>query len=128
MKNFVKGLITNRFGIVLAALNVCYFLSKNFVQLVFEHTHEENCSVFNHHFLLWMQGSSANLLFAKLNSVAILFSLLPGKFMQMIFPDLCIFTQVRFQIVFFIFFVTLQWLFIGYLAKIIARKIRQIKN
>jgi hypothetical protein len=29
MKNFIKGLLTNRFGIILATLNLCYLVSHN---------------------------------------------------------------------------------------------------
>ncbi len=128
MKNFIKGLLTNRFGIVLAALNVCYFLSENTIRLILQHSHGENCLTSSRHILFWMQASFSKLLFADINSPAILLSVLPGKFMQMNFPGLCVFTLAKFQIVFFIFFVTLQWLFIGWLAKIVAGKIQSMKS
>jgi hypothetical protein len=124
MKKFVKGLITNRLGIVLAALNVCYFLSENTIRLILQHSHAENCLTSSRHILFWMQASFSKLLFANINSPAILLSILPGKFIQMNFPDLCVFTLAKFQIIFFLFFITLQWLFIGWMAKTIARRIR----
>jgi hypothetical protein len=123
MRNFVKGLVTNRFGIVLAALNVCYFVSKKFVPFIFSHGNEDNCIFYNHQMFFWLKTHYAEIIL-EINSVAILASMIPSKFMQIIFPEFCSFTQARFQIVFLIFFITLQWLFIGWAAKTIAQKIR----
>ena len=41
MKKFVKELVTNRFGIVLATLNICYLASRNFVYYAFSHGDED---------------------------------------------------------------------------------------
>lgn len=128
--NFAKGLLTNRLGIVLATLNLCYFASRKYFSLTFEHTHGENCVFFNsHHFfdIFVGLGTNSSELLLILNLPAVFFSLLAGKFMQMVFPDFCAFTHGRFQIVFFLFFVTLQWLFIGWSAKIIASKMQSAK-
>ena len=123
MRNFVKGLITNHFGIVLAALNVCYFVSKKFVPFAFSHGNEDSCVFFNHYVFSWMKIHYAEKILS-INSPAALLSMIPGKFMQIIFPDFCVFTQAKFQIILLIFFITLQWLFIGWAAKTIAQKIR----
>ncbi len=123
MKSFVKGLVTNRFGIVLAALNVCYLVSRKFVHYAFSHGNEDSCVFFNHHIFFWMKIHYAeNIL--SINSPAILASMIPSKFMQIIFSNFCLFTYARFQIIFLIFFITFQWLFIGWAAKTIAQKIQ----
>ena len=123
MRNFVKGLITNRFGIVLAALNVCYFVSKKFVPFVFSHGNEDSCVFYNHQIFFWMKILYAEIIL-NINSPAVLTAMFPSKFMQIIFPDFCAFTHAKFQIVFLLFLVTFQWLFIGWAAKTIAQKIR----
>lgn len=48
MRNFVKSLVTNRFGIVLAALNVCYFVSRKFVPFAFSHGNQDSCAFYHH--------------------------------------------------------------------------------
>ena len=116
-------MLANRFGIILATLNVCYFVSMKYVHFIFEHTHSvENC--FKHGFsLMGLTINSAGYML-NLNSPAGILSFFPGVFMQLTFPDFCFFTQEKFQLVFFLLLVTLQWLFIAHLARIIARKIR----
>lgn len=123
MKNFVKGLVTNRFGIVLAALNVCYFVSDKFVPFIFSHGNEDKCVFYNHQIFIWIKMHYVERILS-INSPAILAAMFPSKFLQIIFPDFCSFTQVRFQIIFLIFFITLQWLFIGWAAKAIAQKLQ----
>lgn len=127
MRNFIKGMLINRFGIILATLNVCYFVSMKYVHFVFEHTHSvENC--FKHGFsLMGLTINSASYML-NLNSPAEILSFFPGVFMQLTFPGFCFFTHEKFQIVFFLFFVTLQWLFIGCLAKTVAEKIQSMKS
>lgn len=131
MRNFVKGLLTNRFGIVLAALNVCYFASRSYIHFIFAHAHGENCAFFGgRHFFDIFTGlgaGSSDFMFL-LNLPAVLFSLLSGTFVQIIFPDFCLYTQGKIQIVFFVFFITFQWLFIGWTAKTLAGKIQLMKS
>ena len=122
MKYFVKGMLTNRFGIFLAALNLCYFMSRNFVHFIFEHKHGEgNCLFFN--ILIGFDAGTAKSML-NINSPAIVLSFFPNRFMQVIFSDFCAFTDGKFQVVFLMFFITLQWLFIGWMAKVIARRIQ----
>lgn len=59
-----------------------------------------------------------------MNSPAIIAAAIQSRLTKFIFSDLCVYTQIKFQILFLIFFVTLQWLFIGWAAKTIAQKIR----
>ena len=131
MKKFVKELITNRFGIVLATLNVCYFglknfgysPSKHFLSHVFEHAHGENCIFIHHPMLFPLAYPALSETIMLLNLPALLFSLIPGKIMLMIFPQFCFFTQVKFQMIFFVLAVVLQWLFIAWLSRKIALKL-----
>jgi hypothetical protein len=123
MKNFVKSLVTNHFGIVLAALNVCYFVSRKFVQFAFSHGNDDSCVFFKHYVISWMKIHYAETIL-QINSPAAVASLIQSKFMQIIFPDFCVFAQAKLQIIFLIFFITFQWLFIGWIAKTIAQKIR----
>lgn len=128
MKNFVVGLLSNRFGIVLAALNVCYFVSTNMIHVVAEHNHGEGkCVIFYAGILTRLTRGSAELMM-NINSPALILSFFPSKFMQIAFHDLCFFTQAKFQIVFILFFVTFQWLFIAHLARLIAGKIQAIRG
>ena len=123
MRNFVKGLVTNRVGIVLAALNVCYFVSKKFVPFIFSHGNEDNCVFYNHQIFSRMKVYCAEVILES-NSPAIIAAIFPSKFMQIVFPEFCFFTQAKFQVIFLIFFIIFQWLFIGWTAKTIAQKIR----
>lgn len=125
MKKFVKELFTNRFGIVLATLNICYFVSNKFVSFIFTHQHGETCNFYLKHFLMLYP------IYRSLPDCGFLINLLPliasrlqGFLFLKFFPHLCIFTQMKIQIVFFIFFVALQWLFIAWLSYKIAQKIR----
>lgn len=104
MKNFVKGLITNRFGIVLAALNVCHFLS-----------HDNFYSTFDK-------------IMVVVNFPAVLLGLVSSQFIRILINDFPLYTKGSILTVLMIFFVTLQWLFIGWLAKIVAEKIRSMKG
>lgn len=123
MRSFLVGLFTNRFGIVLATLNVCYFVSRKFVHFTFSHGGGDDCLIFNHHIMSWIRMQCATTLLS-INSPAIIASAFPGKVMQVVFPDFCTYTQAQFQIAFLLFFITLQWLFIGWAAKTIAQKLQ----
>jgi hypothetical protein len=136
MKNLVVGLLTNRFGIVLAALNVCYFVSRGFVRNVFEHIHGEKYvfeqiivekRFFSDHFILSLPAMRFTVM-ELINVPALLLSLFSSKFINLFFSAECFFTRAKFEIAFILFFVTLQWLFIGWLAKTIALKIQAIRS
>ena len=122
MKNFVKGLVTNRFGIILAALNVCYFVSRKFVICAFSNRFEDNSIFFGQSVFYWIDVYSAKIML-NINAPAIIASTFSDVCIK-ISADFSALTQARFIIVFLMFFITLQWLFIGWAAKTIARKIQ----
>lgn len=123
MKKFVKELVTNRFGIVMATLNICWFLSSAPIQFVLSHRNHENCFYYREPFLLIFSRSEiANPILAVDIPSFILSDFLSDVFLKAS-PDLCVFTQLHIQVVFFIFSVFLQWLFIGWIAKKLAQKL-----
>lgn len=103
MKNFVKGLLTNRFGIVLAALNVCYFLSVNFPKANYP---SNNFGIT----MLILNFPAAILTYVPLGIIKFLFSV----------SEILLYRQL--VSVIYLFFVTFQWLFISWLANKIAQK------
>lgn len=119
-------MLANRFGIVLAALNVCYFVSKNFISYAFSHGNGSGCYFVKQYVFQWMRFQCVDIMLYT-NSPALVISAMLGKLMQGVSPQLCSFTYAKIQIVFFIILVTLQWLFIGQTAKTIARAIRPTK-
>jgi len=108
MKNFVKGMITNRFGIVLATLNLCYFLSNSYVYTGYVH-------------------NGFTKIMIMINSPALLLAIVSSKIAGALFQDIRTHGGARFSIVLMVFFITFQWLFIAHLARIIALKIRPNK-
>ena len=124
MRNFVKGLVTNRFGIVLAALNICYFVSRKFVPFIFSNGCEDNLIIIRKNMIYWINIFSAKIMI-YINSPAIMASIFTDASVN-ILTDFSALTQVRLQVIFFIFFITLQWLFIAWAAKTIAQQIRSI--
>jgi hypothetical protein len=124
MKKFIVQLVSNRFGIVLATLNVSYFLSMNFFQKVFSHIHGESCFVFKKFFLFPMILIDNENLMVVLNLPALTFSYFPYLFLQDYSRKICAFSQIEIQLIFFILFVVLQWLFVAWIAKTLAAKFR----
>lgn len=127
MKKFAVQLMSNRFGIVLAALNVCYFISRNFVAYAFSHGDGERCFFAKRYLFQWIDAQCAEFTL-YINLPALMMSAIQDNLMQSVFPDLCIFTQAKFKIVFLMIFIILQWLFIGWTAQSIARAIRPKNN
>jgi hypothetical protein len=123
MKNFVKGLVTNRFGIILAALNVCYFISRKLVFCAFSSNCENTSILFNKTVFYWMNVYSHKIML-NINAPAMMAASIFSDDCIKILADFSALTQARFQIVFLIFFITFQWLFIGWAAKTIAQKIQ----
>jgi hypothetical protein len=103
MKNFVKALLTNRFGIVLAALNLCYFVSR---------------ASFN----INLPSNNFDILMTILHVPAIALTFIPGAFIHFLFSAPYKFVYYRFAFPVFLFFVTFQWLFIAWAARKIAQK------
>ena len=125
MKKFMVNLLSNRFGIVLAALNVCFFVSGKAVGRVFEHLHGESCVFSKIHILASLGNGNVPDVILLQNLPAALFSILPSLYLVKLFPDFCIYTQIKFQFFLLLFFVVLQWLFIGWTAKTLAEKLRR---
>ena len=123
MRKFVVDLMTNRFGIVLAALNVCYLVSQKFVRHAFSHGNGDEFIYFYNSVFFWMKVNYTKIMF-DINLPAALASLIQGKFTQIFFSDFCFFTGAKIQIIFLAIFITLQWLFIGWTAKTVASAIR----
>lgn len=104
MKKFVYELVTNRLGIVLAAINLCFFaklLSKSI-----------NARENYFEIAMIVQNIPASL-------SAYIVSYVP----LYIFPFLH-----QYKLLFIIPFIVFQWLFIAWLAKFIARKLRGTSN
>ena len=102
--NFVKGLLSNRFGIILATINVCGFV------LYFQSY--ENC-----------YPSMPKLIFTVLNIPALSFSGLCGILVHVFTNEFITSGQIAFFFYFLVsFFIILQWLFIAKLARAIAEK------
>jgi len=124
MRKFIVSLFSNRFGIVLATVNICYFLSRPFFQQVFSHTHGEDCFVSDHFLLFLMILSNFEQLMVNLNLPSVVLSLFPYMILRENLMKICGFTQIEIQFVFFSIFVVLQWLFIAWIARTIAQKFR----
>jgi hypothetical protein len=124
MKKFIINLFSNRFGIVLATLNLCYFLTRPFFQRLFTHNHGENCFFFKGLSIFPINLTSAENLMVLQNLPATVLSFFPRLLINEIAPNLCFYTQVKFHFVFLAFFIVLQWLFIAWIAKTIAQKLR----
>lgn len=102
MKKFNASLFSNRFGIVLAALNVCYFASQG-----------------NH-----VTCSPIGKIFVSMNFPAALSALFSRELIGIFARPLSIAAKTQIANIFFAFFIVLQWLFIAWLARTIAGKFR----
>jgi|SRR5215213_4686724 len=103
--NFAKSLLTNRPGIVLAALNLCYFAASGFLKGDFS-------------------MSNFDKIMLSQNAPAIVLSFIPHQLIHFLFTNLDWFTLRYLTFAFLLFFVTLQWLFIAWTAKMIAGKFK----
>lgn len=102
MEKFIVNLFSNRFGIILAALNVCCFVSK------------ENIT-----------DNLFGKLFVCANIPAAISALLSVEFINFFSHDLLFPAQMSLANTFFTFFIVLQWLFIAKIAETLAAKIRK---
>ena len=102
MKKFIVNLFSNRFGIVLAALNLCYFASKvnNFT------------------------ASPFRKIFVSLHFPAAALTIFSLEFVKVFVHKISPLAEATLENVFFAAFIVLQWLFIAWIAKTIARKFR----
>ena len=105
MKKFIVNLFSNRFGIVLAALNACYFIYKTPVLFDFPRTFFSK-------------------LFLSLNSPALIATGILHEILREFIPKLSYEMQYRVSSAIIGFFIVLQWLFIAWIAKTLAQKFR----
>ena len=101
MKKFIVNLFLNRFGIVLAALNVCYFAGNGIVPF-----------------------QPSGMIFFCMNLPAAFATICSLGFVRLLLSEAS-FSRLMISVdLFFAFFTVLQWLFIAWIAKTIARKLR----
>lgn len=105
---FAKGLLTNRLGIVLATLNICYFAAKS-------------------HASVYLPLNVFDKIMLAQNLPAGFVSFVAAKNTEFFFHATSWLSFQKVWLPFLLFFVTLQWLFIGWSAKMIARKVRRRK-
>ncbi len=106
MRKFIVCLFSNRFGIILAALNVCYLVSRG--------------EVFAHNAL--------GKFFVLANAPAVSLTVLSLEFVTLFTGRNSPLTEYLIGNAFFVFFIVLQWLAIAWLAQTLARKIRPTKS
>lgn len=102
MRKFIVDLFSNRFGIVLAAINLCYLASKWNV-------------------LLYHPSGK---LFLCANLPAGISSFLSVEFTKIFWHRIPLATEAYLANIFLAFFIVLQWLFIAWIARTIAGKFR----
>jgi hypothetical protein len=105
MKKFIGSLFSNRFGIVLAALNVCYFVSKG-------------SDVTNNLF---------GKIFVCMNFPAAISALLAREFVEIFSHNLSFAAEMTVANIFFAFFIAGQWLFIAWIAKTLGAKVSRLR-
>jgi hypothetical protein len=105
MKKFIVNLFSNHFGIFLAALNACYFVSKG----------------------SYVTGNAFGKVFVCMNSPAAISALLSVEFIKIFSHELSYPTQSAMAHFFFTFFIVLQWLFIAWIAKTAAAKVSKLR-
>lgn len=121
MKKFVKELATNRFGIVMATLNICYFLSTRFLHNLFSKKFQAAPFYLNENMFYWLEFYFPKMMI-NINAPAILISSLPTFFVAMV-SKIPATIENKLFLAFSTFFVIFQWLFIGWAAKKIAKKL-----
>ncbi len=102
MKKFIVQLFSNRFGIVLATLNVCYLASKG------------------NDFMARPFGK----LFVCTNFPAAVSAIFSLEFLEIFIDKIPSPAITVLGNTFFTFFIILQWLFIAWIARTIAQKFR----
>jgi hypothetical protein len=102
MRNFIVNLFSNRFGIILAAVNLCYFANK--------------ARIFSNHPL--------DIVFACANIPAWGATFLSIEFVGLLGPEISFSPKSLLIPMFAGLFVTLQWLFIAWIAQTLAQKFR----
>jgi hypothetical protein len=101
MKKFIVNLFSNRFGIVLATLNVCYFAGIEFSPFGPPGTY-----------------------FLYINLPAAILTSLSVLTVRIFSSKLSVANEMILGNTLFTFLIIMQWLFIAWIAKIIAQKLR----
>ena len=125
MKKFLVELFSNRFGIVLAAINLCFFVSSDVVSRVFEHVHGDTCILFNSRIPSPLVNLQVPDLIMLQNLPALFYSMISSSLFEKLFPGVCAYTHIRFQVFSLLIFIVLQWLFVALIAKTLAAKLRR---
>lgn len=121
-ESFMKSFLTNRLGIVLATLNLCLLASRNFVRYAF--SSPQDCFYLNNNmFFPLLYQTNLTEAFIILNLPAYVLAQIPTSFTIALLGKFCAVTELQIGIVFFAVFVALQWLFITWLAKTLARTV-----
>ena len=105
MKKFIVDLFSNRFGIILAALNLCYFAGKGMATMY----------------------QPFGTIFGCANFPAAISSLLSVEFIRIFAHPISLTAEIMLANAFFAVFITLQWLFIAWIARMLATKISPSK-
>ena len=103
MKKFTINLFSNHFGIALAALNICYLAAKS-------------SDLFS------VSQTLLGRIFICLNIPAMIFTQLIFKTIDVFFIQVSYPAQINLKFALLTFFIILQWFFIAFIAKTIARK------
>lgn len=123
MKGFIKQLLTNRLGIILATLNLCYMVSSPFFKNLISKGNTGKFSAYVVYENLIINVGSSNIIFAA-NFPSKIIAAITNNMLILVFPKIGIFGNIFYQLSLFAFFVTFQWLLIGWTAKKIASAIR----
>lgn len=115
MKEFIKQLLTNRLGIILATLNLCYLFSRPFFNAAAPHGDGSICFINHAHKFNCLVMQFSETMF-NINIPALFLSIIPDVIIQS-FSRTYVPENTFIQIALFAFFITIQWLFIGWTAK-----------
>jgi hypothetical protein len=102
MRKFIVNLFSNRFGIILAAVNLCYFAFK--------------ARTFSNHPL--------DVVFVCANVPAWVATFLSLGFVKLLIPGISLSTNWLLNLTLAGLSVTLQWLFIAWISKSLAQRFR----
>src|SRR4051812_48671893 len=105
MRKFIVNLFSNRFGIVLAALNLCYLANQIYGKIDFVPT-----AFAKFFFIINLPAAFSSYFFYQI--ISVFFSKFEYR------------SEVNFKLAFFGVFIVFQWLFIAWIARIITQKLR----
>ncbi|HQU83563.1 MAG TPA: hypothetical protein PKY59_10575 [Pyrinomonadaceae bacterium] len=123
MKGFIKQLLTNRLGIILATLNLCYMVSSPFFKELISKGNVGKFSAYFNYEKLIINAGSSNIIFAA-NFPSEIIASITDSLLHLFLPKIGIFENGFYQLSLFTFFMIFQWLLIGWTAKKIASAIQ----